>query len=105
MAPIRDEEFTREYELEYLKKKGIPVSEKIKDYSINVGILGTTIGGKETKKTLGLPPDEMYPHVKPLHETENEPYELTLEYEKGIPISLNGKKMEGTELIIQLRNS
>lgn len=99
LAPIRDEQWTREKEVEYLASKGIEVSAATKDYSINVGILGTTIGGKETKGTLGLPPDEIYPGVQPISKTPNQPEELTIGFEKGAPVALNGNKIAPMELI------
>ena len=102
LAPIRDEGFTRENELKFLKEKGIDVSDQSKDYSINVGVLGTTIGGKETKGTLGLPPDKIYPTVKPIDQSLAEPEKITISFEKGTPTAINGKSIEGAELIQEL---
>ncbi|MDP3976372.1 MAG: argininosuccinate synthase [bacterium] len=104
LAPIRDEGLTRAQEVEYLKKKGVEVSAHSKDYSINVGILGTTIGGKETKATLGLPPDEVYPHVKPIHQTPDEAESIVIGFETGEAVSVNGKKLGGAGVIHELNS-
>ena len=104
IVPIRDESLTREQEMEYLKAKGIEMNMSAKDYSINVGVLGTTIGGKETKTPLGLPPDEVYPFVKPIVDTPNEAEELKIAFEHGMPIALNGEEMHGLEIIKAIKS-
>lgn len=103
IVPIRDEQITRQQEVDYLNEKGIEVPPKSLDYSINVGVLGTTVGGGETKGTLGLPPDDVYPFVKAIKDTPDEPVEVKIGFEKGRAVSFNGEKMEGLDLINKLR--
>lgn len=105
IAPIRDEGFTRAQEVEYLKEKGVEVDETVKDYSINVGVLGTTIGGKETQGTMGLPPEEVYPSVAPLEKTPDEAEELKITFEKGIATAINDEKLSETELIKKVKST
>ena len=104
LAPIRDEQWTRDKEVEYLASKGVEVSAATKDYSINVGVLGTTIGGKETKGTLGLPPDEIYPGVQPISKTPDQLEELTIGFERGMPVSLNGITLPSMELLSTVKS-
>lgn len=99
LAPIRDEGFTRAQEVEYLKTKGVIVPQKNLDYSINVGVLGTTIGGKETKTPLGLVPDEIYPNVATIESAPEIGEEIVIGFEKGVAVSLNGVAMNGLALI------
>lgn len=99
LAPIRDEQFTRPQEVAYLKTKGIEVPQKNLDYSINIGVLGTTIGGKETKTPLGLVPDEIYPNVATIKSAPDAGEELKIGFEKGVVISVNSQKMTGLKLI------
>jgi argininosuccinate synthase len=56
LTPIRDLNWSRGRETDYLKRHGLSVETVTRDYSINRGMLGTTIGGKETKSPWGLPP-------------------------------------------------
>ncbi len=99
LAPIRDEQFTRPQEVAYLKTKGVEVPQKNLDYSINVGVLGTTIGGKETKTPLGLVPDEIYPNIATIESAPNKGEELKIGFEKGVAVSVNSQKMAGLKLI------
>jgi len=99
ITPYRDEELTREYEYEYLKSKGFEYENNKKDYSINESLIGVTIGGKETNVSMGLPPDSVNKLVKPLNEASDQAEELTIEFNKGIPVKVNDKSITGPKLI------
>lgn len=87
ITPIRDNSFSRQFEVDYLKKKGFSWTEQKKNYSINEGIWGTSVGGKETL-TSNLPlPDKAYPSKA----TKTKPQKLTLEFKSGQIKKLNGK--------------
>ena len=86
ITPIRDLKLTRQQEVEYLKQNGVEYSWEKAQYSINKGIWGTSVGGKETL-TSGQPlPETAYP--SPLQKTEHE--KVTLHFEKGELVGLNG---------------
>lgn len=102
IAPIRDEQLTRAQEVEYLKERGIEVDVGAKDYSVNVGVLGTTIGGKETGTTESLPPDDVFPFVKPLKEC-GDGVKMTLKFEKGEVVEVNGEAIVGVPMIQKIR--
>ena len=91
ITPIRDLNITRNQEIEYLRKLKIPVNSISKSYSINKGLLGVTIGGKETKNSWESPPDEVYPGIRPVEKTPDMPEEIILNFQKGLP--LNGIKI------------
>ncbi len=79
LAPIRELKLSREAEVEYLQKAGFNESFEKHAYSINQGLWGTTVGGKETLTSdLGLP-EEAYPSQL----KENKPRDLTVEFERG----------------------
>ncbi len=59
ITPIRDKKLSREAEVEYLKTKGIIYSAEKAKYSINKGIWGTSVGGKETLNSMGMLPRSM----------------------------------------------
>lgn len=90
LTPTRDQELTREYEINYLKDCGI-VDDWVKmEYSINKGLWGTSIGGKETLKSELTLPESAYPTQLDREGEED----VVLNFEKGELIGVNGKKSE-----------
>ena len=79
LAPIRELQLSREAEVEYLQKAGFNESFEKHAYSINQGLWGTTVGGKETLTSSQGLPAEAYPSQL----KEEKPKDLTLEFEKG----------------------
>jgi argininosuccinate synthase len=86
LTPTRDMILTREYEINYLKEHGFEADFKKMEYSINKGLWGTSIGGKETLKSDKTLPEEAYPSQ--LTATGEEM--LTIEFEKGEICGVNG---------------
>lgn len=105
LAPIRDENLTREDEMKFLAKHGFPQKPKTGKYSINVGLLGTTVGGAETLDTEKELPDGAFPCVKPLSEAQKDAYEAAIQFENGLPVALNGKKASGVAIITALNTA
>ncbi|MFN8335938.1 MAG: argininosuccinate synthase [Cyclobacteriaceae bacterium] len=87
ITPIRDMKLSREQEIEYLKSKGVVYDFKKAMYSVNKGIWGTSVGGKETLKSLGTLPEEAWPTqvTKTASET------VKLSFEKGELKKVNDK--------------
>src|SRR5688572_23640652 len=79
ITPIRDLKLSREQEIEYLKSKGVDMNFAKAMYSINKGLWGTSVGGKETLSSKGLLPEEAWPTQ--VTKTGNE--EVKLYFEKG----------------------
>ena len=98
VTPIRDLKISREDEISYLADQGYHMELKEVEYSINKGLWGTSIGGKETLTSDGELPDEAYPGGKPKDGTEL----IEIEFEKGEPLGLNGKKLDSVNLIRDL---
>ncbi len=90
LTPTRDLTLTREYEINYLKQHGYEADFKKMEYSINKGLWGTSIGGKETLKSEQTLPEEAYPNqvVKSGEET------VTIGFEKGEICSVNDEKSD-----------
>ena len=99
IAPVRDEGFTRQYEIDYLQKHGFDFSWEKAKYSINQGLWGTSIGGVETLSSSGYLPEEAYPTKV----TKTEPEHIKIGFEKGEPVSFNGEKMSPVEVIKAVR--
>jgi len=61
ITPIRDLQLSREEEISFLKSKGVAMNFEKAMYSVNKGLWGTSVGGKETLKSLGMLPEEAWP--------------------------------------------
>ena len=95
ITPIRDMKLSREAEIEYLKSKGVADNWEKKAYSINKGLWGTSIGGRETLSSDCWLPEEAYPSQ--LTKDGEEFLEVT--FEKGEPVEVNSEKMTPVEAI------
>lgn len=104
LAPIRTHGLTREQESEYLRTRGYHVSEATKDYSINVGLLGTTIGGKETLGTLGVPAESAYTLTASAEAAPEAPQTLVIRFEDGLPVALDQARYPDGAALIQALN-
>lgn len=79
ITPIRDLQLTRQEEIDYLKEQGIHLSWNKAQYSINKGLWGTSIGGKETLNSRDPLPEEAYTPVSYAHKKTT----VTLSFENG----------------------
>ncbi len=86
ITPTRDMTLTREYEIDYLKKHGFEADFKKMEYSINKGLWGTSIGGKETLRSEQTLPESAYPSQITEHGEET----LRLTFDKGELTAVNG---------------
>lgn len=102
LTPIRELSVSREKEVEFLKKHNITVSSATKSYSINKGLLGVTIGGSETKGSWESLLDNIYPGIKSIEKTPDNPTTLIISFNQGLPVAINGKKMNGVEIMLYL---
>ncbi|WP_215223550.1 argininosuccinate synthase [Echinicola shivajiensis] len=90
ITPIRDLKLSREAEIEYLKKHGVEMNFEKAAYSINKGIWGTSVGGKETLTSGDTLPEEAYPTQL----TKTEPENITLQFESGELKGVNGQNFD-----------
>lgn len=79
ITPIRDMQLSREAEIAYLESRGVKMNFKKAVYSINKGLWGTSVGGRETLSSKGWLPEEAWP----TQVTATEPREVKLTFEKG----------------------
>ena len=87
ITPTRDMNLTRDYEINYLKEHGYEADFKKLEYSINKGLWGTSIGGKETLHSNETLPEEAYPTQMTATAEER----ITLSFEQGEIAAINGK--------------
>ena len=96
LTPTRDMVLTREYEINYLRDHGFKADFTKMEYSINKGLWGTSIGGKETLKSEQTLPETAYPsQVEKLSEET-----VTIGFENGEICSVNGQINENKVLLI-----
>ena len=86
IAPVRDKAFKRQEELDYLKARNLPVPPYGAAYSINRGLWGVTIGGKETLTSEGSIPDSAWVLSKDAFTNPRPPAKHTIHFEKGRPV-------------------
>lgn len=99
LAPIRSLGLSREESTAYLEDRGVSVPADTTDYSINRGLWGTTVGGKETLTTEEPLPEAAYPDTVPPTEAPDTPQELTITFEDGLPTALDDEPMESVALV------
>jgi argininosuccinate synthase len=87
ITPIRDLKLSREAEIDYLKGKGVEMNFAKAVYSINKGLWGTSVGGKETLSSKGMLPEEAWP----TQVTKTGSEEVKLHFEKGELKKINDK--------------
>lgn len=99
ITPIRDLKLSREAEIEYLNKHGVEYTAEKARYSINKGIWGTSVGGKETLTSNETLPEEAWP----TQVTQTEPRKLELEFEQGELVGINGESLSPVKAIQKLQ--
>ncbi len=90
ITPIRDMKLSREEEIAYLKSKGVEMNFEKAAYSINKGLWGTSIGGKETLNSKGMLPEEAWP----TQVTKTGSEEVKLHFEKGELKGVNDQQFD-----------
>ncbi len=90
ITPIRDMKLSREEEIAYLKSKGVEMNFEKAAYSINKGLWGTSIGGKETLNSKGMLPEEAWP----TQVTKTASEEVKLHFEKGELKAVNDQQFD-----------
>ncbi len=97
ITPIRDLKLSREEEIAYLKSKGVEMNFEKAMYSINKGLWGTSVGGKETLSSKGMLPEEAWPTQM----TESGVGSLELGFVKGELKKVNGIEFDHPSEAIQ----
>lgn len=102
IAPMREHTMTRSWEIEYAEKKGIPIGQsKDKIWSIDENLWGRSIEGGHLEEPNYAPPEEIFHWTKSPQEAPNTPTEVTIEFENGVPVAINGQRMKPLDLILK----
>jgi argininosuccinate synthase len=104
IAPLRTWEFkSREEEIDYAKANNIPVAAtKDNPYSIDENIWGTAIECGVLEDPMVEPPADAFQHTVSPENAPNESEYVIIEFEKGIPVSVNGKELDSVSLVKEL---
>ena len=97
ITPIRDLQLSREAEIDYLKSKGVVQEWHKSTYSINKGLWGTSVGGKETLTSNGYLPEEAWPTQL----TKSTPEKISLQFKNGEFVGIDGELFEGSVAAIR----
>jgi argininosuccinate synthase len=104
LAPVRDQAFKRSEQLKYLQDHNFPLPPSGGDYSINRGMWGVTIGGKETLDSRGSIPESAWVLSAGAFDKGLPPLQLVVGFKQGIPVSIDGEDLDPVTLIEKLES-
>ena len=102
IAPVRDRAFKRPEQLKYLEEHKLPIPPFGAAYSVNRGLWGVTIGGKETLTSGGSIPDDAWVLSKHAFSSPKAPERHSIGFESGVPVSLDGITKSAVTIIEEL---
>jgi argininosuccinate synthase len=99
LAPVRDRAFRRQEELDYLQSRRLPVPPFGAAYSVNRGLWGVTIGGKETLTSSGSIPDHAWVLTRDAFSRPRDAESHVIAFKQGRPVALDGRALSPVALI------
>jgi argininosuccinate synthase len=103
LAPVREWGWSREEEIEYAKEHNIPIPIDLDNpYSIDANLWGRANECGILEDPWATPPEGAYELTVPLEKTPDTPDIIEIAFEKGVPVSINGKEYPLHELILKL---
>ena len=104
IAPIREWNLNRDEEREYARKHGIPINLEESRFSIDDNLWGRSIEAAELEDPWNEPPWEAFKYIAPPEKWPDEPEEVVIGFEDGVPKALNGEKLNMLSLIKELNS-
>ncbi len=102
ITPARSWGMTRRDEIEYLRARGIEVPPVNKKYSVDDNLWGRSIEGGELDDPSHPPPEEAFKWTVSPERAPNSPAILEIEFNRGVPVAINGERMDPVKLISTL---
>ena len=100
IAPIREMNLTRTEEKAYAESKGIELTyDKI--YSIDENLWGRAIEGDVLEDPANEPPEDIYEWTASWEDAKDEPEKVSIEFEEGVPVAINGEMMPLVDIIVK----
>jgi argininosuccinate synthase len=103
IAPVRELNLDRKWEIQYAKEHGIPIPVDVdKPYSTDENLWGRSIEGGILENPWVPPPEHIYTLTRSPKEAPQEPRVIEIEFERGVPVAIDGRRMDGVSLIVEL---
>ena len=103
IAPAREWGMTRDEEMDYARERGVPVpTTKASPYSIDENLWGRSIESGVLEDPWREPPDDVFQWTRSAPQTPDAPAYREIEFERGIPVGVNGETLESVALIEHL---
>jgi argininosuccinate synthase len=99
LAPVRDQATSRVAEIHDLEARGFPFDETTSAYSINSGLWGVTIGGRETLDSAASLPESAWLRTRGAYDDPPPPETHRISFRRGIPVALDGDEQDPVSLI------
>ncbi len=102
-APIRENNMTRKWEIDYAQKKGVPIKQSLdKIWSIDENLWGRSIEGGRLEEPNYAPPEEIFQWTKSAKNAPDTVTDLKLDFKNGVPVAINGKAYSPAQLILKM---
>jgi len=103
LAPVREWGMTRDQEIDYAQQHGIPIPvDKKSPYSVDVNLWGRSIECGQIEDPAQEVPEDAWLWTTHPAKAPDEPAYVTIGFEQGTPVSVNGEQMEGPALVARL---
>lgn len=103
LAPVRDWQWSREEEIEYAQKHGVPIPINLDSpYSVDQNLWGRSNECGVLEDPWAAPPEGAYDLTQPLEKTPDTPDTIEITFEKGIPVALDGVSYSPANMILKL---
>ena len=101
-APVRERNMTRSWEIEYAQKKNVPIKQSLtKIWSIDENLWGRSIEGGRLEEPDFCPPEEIFQWTKDPVAAANQPQEVKIDFENGVPVAINDEPGSAATLILR----
>jgi argininosuccinate synthase len=97
ITPIRALGLSRQQEMSFLAERGIHMPPKLGSYSVNEGMWGTSVGGRETLDSWSALPEAAFPGGEIPGDLKPRP--LVVSFNQGVPVALDGQAMPAVKLV------
>lgn len=104
-APIRERNLTRTWEIEYAKKKNVPITQSLgKIWSVDENLWGRSIEGGRLEEPDFAPPEEIFKWTRSADAAESAAAAVTVGFKQGVPVSIDGQTASPAELVLRMNN-
>ena len=102
IGPIRDWGMSRQEEIDYARARNLPINPGNSRFSVDENLWGRSVEAGELEDPWLEPPEDAYAWTKPISATPDAPAYLEIHFQQGVPTSIDGEEMAGTDLVRHL---